>query len=100
MVVKVSQALQVFQASMVAQESKAFQGRLELRDWQACLVNPGIQDHVAVMESPDYQVFYFHFYLCRIYPVFIIECLSVRVQSRDFKVPIRGSKILESQNAS
>lgn len=56
MVLKVNEALLVVQVLMVAQGGKAFQGRLELRDCQACVVNPGIQAHVVVMASQDYQV--------------------------------------------
>lgn len=56
---KVNEARQVVEERMVVQESKAFQGRLELRDRQAYVVIRGVQDHAAVMGNPDSQVFKF-----------------------------------------
>ena len=60
---KAKEALQVFQALTVYQGPKAFQVLLEIRDFQACVVNLVIQGQPAVMESPDNQVGLLYFTL-------------------------------------
>jgi len=62
-VTKAKEALQVFQALTVYQGPKAFQVLLEIRDFQACVVNLVIQGQPAVMESPDNQVGLLYFTL-------------------------------------